>query len=235
MSRKIASTREDSLTSTSARTTVSFGRIVFVNLAKLVESICSRNNWTRIQPVIAPPNANAASGRATSAGQWSPNVPRAQKINAPRRTLRIKAATDPPIAEIPCSSIRCRPLVEEWIAAARRNRARWRFCSTARPVPALWKMPTTKTRSRFFRQNLIPNLIRYDLEISTRLFQLWRDMEFSGRFNFGDALFAERSAELRSFAAQFCPTAEQTVKSLPISLARARYASKISRQCALLH
>jgi hypothetical protein len=38
---------------------------------------------------------------------------------------------------------------------------------------------------------------------------------------FGDALFAERSAELRSFAAQFCPTAEQTVKSLPISLARA--------------
>jgi hypothetical protein len=61
------------------------------------------------------------------------------------------------MAEIPCSSIRGRPLVEVWIVAARRNRARWRFCSTVRPVPALWKMPTTKTRSRFFRQNLIPN------------------------------------------------------------------------------
>jgi hypothetical protein len=30
-------------------------------------------------------------------------------------------------------------------------------------------MPTTKTRSPFFRQNLISNPIRYDLEISTRL------------------------------------------------------------------
>ena len=78
-SRKIASTREVSLASTSARTTVSFGRIVFVNLAKLAESTCSRSNWTRIQPVIAPPNANAASGRATPAGRLSPNVPQRPK------------------------------------------------------------------------------------------------------------------------------------------------------------
>src|SRR5438093_13247350 len=83
--------------------------------------------------------------------------------------MRSEPAADPPIAEIPRSSIRCRPLAEAWIAAARRNRARWRFCSTARPVPTLWKMPTTKTRSPFFRQNFISNPIRYDLEISTRL------------------------------------------------------------------
>ena len=92
------------------------------------------------------------------AGRLSPSIPRAQKINAPRTTLRIKATVDPPIAEIPCSSIRCRPLAEAWIAAARRNRARWRFCSTARPAPTLWKMPTTKTRLPFFGQNLILTL-----------------------------------------------------------------------------
>ncbi|KAG0506320.1 MAG: hypothetical protein Udaeo_02930 [Candidatus Udaeobacter sp.] len=126
-----------------------------VNLAKLAESTCSRSNWTRIQPVIAPPNANAASGKASPAGRLSPSIPQAQKISAPRTTLTIKAAADPPIAEIPCSSIRCRPLAEAWIAAARRNRARWRFFSTARPAPALWKMPTTKTRLPFFDQNLI--------------------------------------------------------------------------------
>src|SRR5207249_5344180 len=165
--------REASLASTSARTTVSFGRIVLVNLAKLAESTCSRSNWTRIQPVIAPPNANTASDRATPAGRLSPSIPRAQKINAPRTTLRTEAAADPPIAEIPCSSTRCRPLAEAWIAAARRNRARWRFCSAARPVPTLWKMPTTKTRSPFFRQNLIPNLTGYsELGISRRVFAL---------------------------------------------------------------
>jgi hypothetical protein len=31
-------------------------------------------------------------------------------------------------------------------------------------------MPTTKTRSSFFRQSLITNLTGYDLRISTRLF-----------------------------------------------------------------
>src|SRR6266699_6745971 len=82
---------------------------------------------------------------------------------------RTEAAADPPITEIPCSSTRCRPLAEAWTAATRRNRARWQFLSTARPVFGLWKMPTTKTRSPFFRQSLIPNLTRYDLEISTRL------------------------------------------------------------------
>ena len=41
------------------------------NPAKLAASTCSRNNCTRIQPVIAPPSANAASGRATSAGRTS--------------------------------------------------------------------------------------------------------------------------------------------------------------------
>src|SRR5438874_12972170 len=81
-----------------------------------------------------------------------------------------EAAAAPPIAEIPCSSTRGRPLAEAWIAAARRDRARWRFFSTARPVFGLWKMPTTKTRSPFFRQSLIPNLTGYDLGISTRLF-----------------------------------------------------------------
>jgi hypothetical protein len=36
---------------------------------------------------------------------------------------------------------------EVWrqLAAARRNRTRWRFFSTARPVFGLWKMPTTST------------------------------------------------------------------------------------------
>jgi hypothetical protein len=45
---------------------------------------------------------------------------------------------------------------------------------TAMEIPTLWKMPTTKTRSRLFRQSLISNPIGYDLEISTRLFQLGR-------------------------------------------------------------
>ena len=94
-------------------------------------------------------------------------------MNALTARLRTEAAADPPIAEIPCSSTRCRPLPEAWIAAARRNRARWRFCITARPASTLWKMPTTKTRSPFFRQNLIPNLTGYSqLGTSTPVFAL---------------------------------------------------------------
>src|SRR5947207_9102465 len=91
-------------------------------------------------------------------------------MNTPLAKLTAEAAAAPQIAETPYSSIRGRPLAEAWIAAARRNRARWRFFSTARPVFGLWKMPTTKTRSPFFRQSLIPNLTGYDLGISTRLF-----------------------------------------------------------------
>ena len=146
-----------------------------MNLAKLAESTCSRSNWTRIQPVIAPPNANAASGRATPAGRLSPSIPRAQKINAPRTTLRIKAAADPPIAEIPCSSIRCRPLAEAWIAAARRNRARWRFLQYG---------PTSShTLENADDQNAIA-LLRP--KSHTQLLQDVIDLGTSTRFNFGD-------------------------------------------------
>src|SRR5205823_2748649 len=90
-------------------------------------------------------------------------------MNAPIASATAEAAAAPPIAETPYSSIRGRRPAEAWIAATRRNRARRRFFITARPIPGLWNMPTTKTRWPFFRQSLIPNLTRYDLEISTRL------------------------------------------------------------------
>jgi len=105
-----------------------------------------------------------------------PSIPQAQKISAPRMTLTIKAAADPPIAEIPMfldplpafGRGRRSPQPDE-------NRARWRFFSTARPAPALWKMPTTKNVIALLRPKSHINFYRMlsGLGTSTR-FQLRR-------------------------------------------------------------
>ena len=86
-------------------------------------------------------------------------------MNIPVAKPRTEAAAVAPVAETPNSLTRGRPSAEAWIAAARLNRARWRLLNAARPAPELWKMPTTKTRSPFFRQSPISTLIEYDSEI----------------------------------------------------------------------
>ena len=145
---------------TSAATIVSFGRIVFVNLVSLAGSTCPRNIWTN-------PAGDRTSERersewqSYSGGPVIPQHSRAQKINAPRTTLTIKAAADPPIAEIHVP----RPDAGLW--SKRRSQRPDEIerdggsAGTARPTPTLWKMPTTKTRSPFFRQNLIRTFTEY--------------------------------------------------------------------------
>jgi hypothetical protein len=67
-------------------------------------------------------------------------------------------------------------------------------------------MPTTKTRSPFFRPNLIFNPIGYDVEISTRLFQLWREIEFPAHQIAAHRLRAWNEGDDFHFVEQFDPS-----------------------------